>query len=76
MIARRLAFRMAGGATLNLAGAFRHHEVVGAWGDDAAALETGGISLDQPGVVVAAAVEAGSASRLVEAMHRHRHRHR
>jgi catalase len=58
---------------VNLGEAFRHHKVLGAWGEGQAVLEACGMTADLPGVVVGDKADAAFASRLVESMGWHRH---
>ncbi|MEA2932403.1 MAG: catalase, partial [Actinomycetota bacterium] len=58
---------------VNLGEAFRHHKVLGAWGEGRSVLEASGITAATPGVIVGDAADAGFADRLVEAMGWHRH---
>jgi catalase len=58
--------------TLLLQETFRHCKVLGAWGDGAQALQTAGINLEAPGIVVADSMTAAVATQLTKAVGMHR----
>jgi catalase len=53
--------------------AYRHHKVVGGWGDAGQALLAGGVPTDAPGVVVAGKASKAWVRQVVSALGVHRH---